>query len=228
MLSYGRETALPLPSLAGVAGVHVAACSQPSGFERRMAEAAAQNKNSGDQRRSALMAAAQAGDRAAYEALLRDSVPIIKMAARRKGVSDDHVDDVVQEVLISVHHARHTYDPNRSFTAWLQVIAERRAIDHLRRAGRLRSREIHAPLAYESHVDTSADPSRAVKQADGKLQVDRLLSALPERQREAVKHLVLREQSLSEAAAATHRTPGALKVNLHRALKALRARFGQE
>jgi len=48
---------------------------------------------------------------------------------------------------------------------------------------------------------------------------------LPERQREAVQVLVLEEQSLTEAAAATRRSKGALKVNLHRALKALRGKF---
>ena len=41
---------------------------------------------------------------------------------------------------------------------------------------------------------------------------------MPERQREAVRLLVLEEQSLSEAAVATRRSKGALKVNLHRAL----------
>jgi RNA polymerase sigma factor (sigma-70 family) len=181
----------------------------------------------GDQRRSTLMASAQAGDRLAYETLLRDCVPTIQAVARRQGVPADQVDDVVQEVLISVHRARHTYDPARSFTAWLQVIAERRAIDHLRRSNRQRAREIHAPFEYEAHADRTADSARSVDNADGASRVDRVLAELPERQREAVKALVLNEQSLAEASAATRRTRGALKVNLHRALKALRLKLGQ-
>ena len=56
--------------------------------------------------------------------------------------------------------------------------------------------------------------------------LDAAIAELPERQREAVEHLALAEQSLAEAAAATGRSTGALKVNLHRALKTLRARFG--
>jgi RNA polymerase sigma factor (sigma-70 family) len=183
--------------------------------------------NPGDQRRSALMASAQAGDRVAYETLLRESVPVIQAAARRQGVPADQVDDVVQEVLISVHRARRTYDPARSFTAWLQVIAERRAIDHLRRSNRQRAREIYAPYDYEAHADRTADPARGVDDADGASRVDRVLAELPERQREAVKALVLNEQSLAEASAATSRSQGALKVNLHRALKALRSKLGQ-
>jgi RNA polymerase sigma factor (sigma-70 family) len=218
---------LPLPPLAEQALVAAGAYSRQPGFKRGMSEAQAQKTNSSDQRRSALMAAAQAGDRAAYESLLRDCVPTIKMVARRQGVPDDQTDDVVQEVLLSIHHARHTYDPSRSFTAWLQVIAARRAIDHLRRNNRQRLREVHAPFAYENHVDPSADPSRTVQHADGRSQANRMIDELPARQQEAVKHLILEEKTLSEAAAATRRTQGALKVNLHRALKTLRSRLGQ-
>jgi DNA-directed RNA polymerase specialized sigma24 family protein len=98
-----------------------------------------------DLRRSGLMAAAQAGDGAAYQALLRDCIPVIKSVARRRGVAADHVDDVVQDVLLTIHRARQTYDPSRSFTAWLCVIADRRAIDLLRRIRRQDLREVHAP-----------------------------------------------------------------------------------
>ena len=106
-----------------------------------------------DHRRSALMAAAQAGDSAAYQMLLRDCIPVIKGVARRRRVDADRIDDVVQDVLLTIHRARHTYDPSRSFTAWLCVIAERRSIDLLRRTRRLDMREVHAPLAFESHAD---------------------------------------------------------------------------
>jgi RNA polymerase sigma factor (sigma-70 family) len=229
MLSSRREISLllplPLTSLAPGAPIELESISQSSGFGRGMSQARVYKENSGDQRRSAMMAAAQAGDRRAYDALLRDCVPIVRMVARRQRVPDDQIDDVVQEVLLSVHHARHTYDPTRSFTAWLQVIAERRAIDHLRRSGRRRLREVHAPLGYENYVDPSADPSRGVQQADGTRQANRVIAELPERQREAVNHLVLGDQSLAQAAAATGRTEGALKVNLHRALKALRTKL---
>jgi RNA polymerase sigma factor (sigma-70 family) len=228
MLSYEREAFLPqpfTPRLAASTGLTTRSLAW--GAERGMAQVQTQESNPSDLRRSAWMAAAQAGDRGAYEALLRDCVSIIQAVARRQGVSSDQVDDVVQEVLLSVHRARHTYDPARSFTAWLQVIAERRAIDHLRRSNRQRSREVHAPLDYEGHPDPAADPSRGMQQADGAARVDRALAGLPKRQREAVQHLIIEERSLSDTAALTRRTRGALKVNLHRALKALRAKFGQ-
>ena len=74
-----------------------------------------------DLRRSAWMAAAQAGDGAAYQALLRDCIPVIQSIARRRGVAADHVDDVVQDVLLTVHRSRQTYDPGRSFLSLIHI-----------------------------------------------------------------------------------------------------------
>lgn len=193
-----------------------------------MAIAEPQQTSSDDLRRAAWMAAAQAGDSASYERLLRDCVPLIKGVARRQGVLGDRIDDVVQDVLLTIHRARQTYDPGRSFTAWLRVIAERRAIDLLRQTGRQGAREIHAPLAFEDYADASADPSTGLDRADDAGRIDQALAGLPARQREAVQYLVLEEQSLADAAALTRRSKGSLKVNLHRALKALRGRIERE
>ena len=178
-----------------------------------------------DLRRSAWMAAAQAGDGAAYQALLRDCIPVIKSVARRRGVAADHVDDVVQDVLLTIHRARQTYDPSRSFTAWMCVIADRRAIDLLRRIRRQDLREVHAPLAFEGHADQAADPAQGLVHSDATRAFTRAIASLPARQREAVQHVVLEERSLADAATLTRRTTGSLKVNLHRALKALRDRI---
>lgn len=189
---------------------------------RRMATAEPHRLTADDMRRSALMAAAQAGDKTAYEMLLRDSVPLIRAIARRQGVGGDQVDDVVQEVLLTIHRARQTYDPTRSFTAWLRVIAERRAVDLLRQTGRRGSRELHSPIAFENYPDEAADPAAGLQHADDSGRVSQALASLPPRQREAVQYLVLNEQSLAEASAMTRRSKVSLKVNLHRALKALR------
>ena len=191
-----------------------------------MSEAEPQLRSADDLRRAAQMAAAQAGDRFVYEALLRDCVPLIRAVALRRGVATDHVEDVVQDVLLTIHRARRTYDPNRSFTAWLRTIAERRAIDLLRRIGQQQAREVYSPLDFESFADGRTQPADTGLIAAGR--VNDALASLPARQREAVQVLILEEQSLSEAAVATRRSKGALKVNLHRALKALRGKFGGE
>jgi RNA polymerase sigma factor (sigma-70 family) len=179
-----------------------------------------------DRQRAAWMAAAQVGDRVAYERLLHDCIPFIKRVARGQGVPFDCIDDVVQETLVTVHQARHTYDTNRSFTAWLRTIAQRRAIDGLRRAARTRMREVHAPLVYVNHRDSSGHPEETASQNDQTKVLKFALAKLSVRQREAVEHLALQSQSLAQTATLTGRSTGSLRLDWHRALKALRAQFG--
>ena len=171
------------------------------------------------------MVAAQAGDRMAYHSVLREIVPVIERAARRQGVTGTSVDDVVQEVLSSIHNARHTYDPSRSFTAWVTTISQRRALDLLRKQTRQGSRERHAPLAYESYAEPDVATDRGLEESDKARILREAIAELGEGQREAVEHLALRELSLAEASRLTGKSTGALKVNLHRAMKALRTRL---
>ncbi|HEX4262272.1 MAG TPA: sigma-70 family RNA polymerase sigma factor [Acetobacteraceae bacterium] len=179
-----------------------------------------------ERRRGELMAAAQAGDGAAYAALLRDCLPTIRAIARRRGLSPDRAEDAVQEVLLTIHRVRHTYDPSRPFSAWLRAITERRVIDALRRDGRRQAREVHDPIAMEAEPDGTPEPGDAIDAIRQMGQVRAALASLPPRQREAVEQIGLRGRSLAEAAEATGRTKVTLKVNLHRALKTLRTRIG--
>lgn len=181
-----------------------------------------------DRQWSEWMACAQTGDSQAYDSLLRSCLPFIAQVARGQRVPADRVDDVVQDVLMTLHRSRHTYDPSRSFTAWLRVIAQRRAIDVLRRSGRQNSREVHAPLAFEMYADPGAQTSDAWEKTGLSAQIGKAVAGLSPGQREAVERLALQGQSLQEAATATGRSKGALKVNLHRALIALRGQLGSK
>jgi RNA polymerase sigma factor (sigma-70 family) len=177
-----------------------------------------------DRRLTSAMAAAQAGDRTAYEAVLRDCVPIVQRIARRQGATADFLDDVVQDVLVTLHGARATYDPARSFVAWLTAITQRRTIDLLRKRGRRGAREVYAPEALDTHA-ADGDPERdAIRHAES-TRLHAFVDQLPAGQREAVRALALEENSLEDASKATGRTKTSLKVNLHRAIKTLRGRM---
>jgi RNA polymerase sigma-70 factor (ECF subfamily) len=180
-----------------------------------------------DRQRAAWMAAAQAGDQRAYARLLSESVALIRAVARRQGVLVDTLDDVVQETLLTVHRVRNTFDPSRSYDAWLAAIASRRAIDAMRSHGRRDRREVHDDFAFDSHPDR--DDASAHTERDQEAQrLREAIETLPPGQREAVEQLGLKERSLAEAAERTGRNTGALKVNLHRALKSLRDRLHGE
>lgn len=191
----------------------------------RMSSRASEERRDIDRDWSAMMAAAQKGDRAAYEVLLKESVPHIRRIVRRSGVRSDNVEDVVQEVLLTIHRARQTFDPSRSFMAWLSAIAQRRAIDSLRQQGRKDRRETSDPLRYEAYPDQDTTPEQAWEEESRNHALTEAVATLSPGQREAVESLAVRQMSLGEAAAATGKSKGALKVNLHRALKTLRARF---
>lgn len=178
-----------------------------------------------DRRLTEAMAAAQDGDRAAYELVLRDCVPVVRRIARAQGADANVLDDVVQDVLITLHGARATFDPSRSFVAWLTAITQRRTIDVLRRQGRRAAREVYAPLAAETHpAGDNPEADAALSSAARELRT--VVATLPDGQREAIETLALEENSLDDASKRTGRTKSALKVNLHRAIKTLRARMG--
>lgn len=168
------------------------------------------------------MAAAQDGDAAAYERLLRAIVPFVRAVVSRRH-RGDRIEDAVQDVLLTVHRVRHTYDPSRPFENWLATIAHRRSIDLLRRRARIAANETSDELAYETFADPAAN-----RELDRNARIEGLsaaIAALPESQREAIDLLKVREMTLIEAAQASGKSIAALKVNVHRAIKTLRLRM---
>jgi hypothetical protein len=90
---------------------------------------------------SAMMARAQAGDQAAYAALLEAITPYLRSLATAHCRRREDVEDAVQDILLTVHEIRHTYDPRRPVGPWLAAIARRRIADHLRQRYRRTIRE---------------------------------------------------------------------------------------
>jgi len=168
---------------------------------------------------SQLMAQAQAGDRQAYTNLLVSITPYVRALARRALGNVADVDETVQDVLLTIHRIRHTYDPKQPFAPWLATIARRRVIDRVRVNATLAARD--AALTDATLVDAATiDPT-----LDEPNSHDALFAAigmLPDGQRLAVELLKIRELSLKEAAAKTGMTISALKVATHRAYKTLR------
>jgi RNA polymerase sigma factor (sigma-70 family) len=167
-----------------------------------------------------LMARAQQGDAEAYLKLLREITPYIRFCTSRFFRDSCDVEDTVQDVLLTIHSVRQTYDPTRPFGPWLVAIANRRAFDRLRHR---RRRQIHeVPLTNEH--------DGSVTEADGhefRADIDWLNEAigdLPPVQRQAIKLLKLKEMSLREAAASTGTSIASLKVATFRALNSLRRR----
>jgi RNA polymerase sigma-70 factor (ECF subfamily) len=167
--------------------------------------------------RSALMARAQAGDQDAYRMLLDDVGQVLRGFLRRRVADASEVEDVLQDALLAMHRARHTFDPGRPLEPWLFAIARNVTIDHARR--RLsRGR-------WELLVDDLPDYAGGLDES-GAPRLDEVLARLPASQREAFEMLKLEGLTVEAAAARAGTTPGALKVRAHRAYRALRAMLG--
>ncbi|MGC0952335.1 sigma-70 family RNA polymerase sigma factor [Pantoea agglomerans] len=162
----------------------------------------------------ALMARAQAGDRAAYNQLLKAMVPAIRALVCKKISDEGLVEDVIQETLLAIHRVRHTYDPQRPILPWVAAIASARAIDALRHRGR--RQEVQDEEELQRQPAASAESSADTDILSG------YLDNLPQRQREIVESVHLREQSLAQAAAETNQSLSAVKSLLHRAMVNLR------
>lgn len=171
---------------------------------------------------TALMRGAQVGDPTAYALLLRELLPILKrvVRARLRYLSAADGEDLVQDILLSLHAARATYDSERPFVPWLMTIAHNRMVDCVRRNWRRLASEV---LVDEYPVNIPDGYASAASDRYGDHErLRRAIKALPRSQRSAIELLKLREMSLKEASRATGINMSALKVSAHRAIKSLR------
>ena len=188
---------------------------------RRKSSAAEHNAE--DRELSVLMRAAQHGDRAAYSRLVREIIPLLKRVLRtRHGfLQAADRDDLIQEVLLSLHRAMTTYDPQREFVPWLMAIARNKMADRARRFARSTANEVLVDdLAEIGAVEPSASCAASYGDPEALRQA---ISRLSARQRKAIELVKIRELSSKEAAGVMGISSGALRVSVHRAVKTLRA-----
>lgn len=171
-----------------------------------------------EQRLAGLIAAALAGDEAAYRTFLRELAAHLRQFLRsRLFRRPDDVEDLVQECLLAVHNQRHTYDIRQPLTAWVQAIARYKLVDHLRRRG--------AHEVADEAIDDVADvlASAANDAADARRDIAKLLARLPDRHRLPIACTKIEGLSVDETARRLGMSPSAVKVGVHRGMKALAA-----
>jgi len=180
------------------------------------------NSRPTDDHLAQLMRAAQAGDTAAYVELLETITPHIRriVCRRARCAGAEDIDDLVQDILLSVHAVRATYDPQRPFMPWLLAITRNRLADGARRTARRAAHELHVENPAVTFSDARANLTTEAYGDPEALQ--QAIQALPRGQRAAIEMLKLRGLSLREAAAASGTQMGALKTATHRAIASLR------
>ena len=163
-----------------------------------------------------------AGEAPAYHAFLQELSAHLRAFLRKRLVHlPDEVEDLLQESLLAVHNQRHTYDADQPLTAWVYAIAKYKLVDLLRR--RANRDLLTDPLDEEIDVFSSADADADADAAEARRDVAQLLEQLPDRQRLPIIHMKLEGLSVAETARATGTSESAVKVGVHRGLKALAA-----
>jgi len=174
--------------------------------------------NSSEERLRQLLIRGLAGDAAAYHAFLQElSAHLRAFLRKRLARLPDEVEDLVQESLLAIHNQRHTYDAGQPLTAWVHAIAKYKLVDLLRR--RAKRDLLTDSLDGEFDVGSAADTEAAEAHRD----LGKLLEQLPDRQRLPIVHMKLEGLSVAEAARVTGMSESAVKVGVHRGLKALAA-----
>jgi|SRR5262252_1405658 len=166
----------------------------------------------------ALMLAGRNGDAVAYRGLLeRLSKQLRGYFKRQLNVVNRgavEAEDLVQETLLAVHTRGATYDSSQPFTPWVYAIARYKLVDYLRRT-RISSKD--APVSETEDLSRHDDHA----QVESNLDLNRLLGRVSSKARMAIQFVKLDGLSVSEAAARCGMSESAVKVSVHRGLKAL-------
>jgi RNA polymerase sigma-70 factor (ECF subfamily) len=160
---------------------------------------------------AALVEAARAGDRAAFERLYELHAPLVHGVLLAR-VPYGEVSDLVQDVFLSAFRKLGALrDPER-FGPWVAIIARNRAADFYRRARE--TEELHEGLAQAAGHEAEAS------------EVLDIIRALPEAYRETLVLRLVEGMTGPEIAERTGLRPGSVRVNLHRGMALLRKKLG--
>jgi RNA polymerase sigma-70 factor (ECF subfamily) len=167
-----------------------------------------------------LMSQALAGDKRAYAELLRTTAQLLRPFLSSRLSFESEVDDVLQEILISIHKARHTYDGGRPYKPWVFAIANFRLRDYLRMhyADQLRHAVDIADLE-DILPDDVTESTISYESISGEIH------KLPEKQATILQLMHQAGYTAKEVAEKLGMNESAVKVAAHRAYKVLRQRL---
>lgn len=165
------------------------------------------------------------GDAAAHKALLVKLSGHLRAYFRRRfariNLGPVEAEDLVQEVLIAIHTRRHNYVPSQLFTPWVYAIARYKFLDYLRRA-----RVAIQDVPLEEADEIVAHDDRA--DVESALDLAKLMAGISPKARQAIQYVKLDGLTVTQAAARTGMSESAVKVSVHRGLKALARLINKE
>ncbi len=169
-----------------------------------------------------LAVSAQKGDKRAYSKLLGDVVPYIRSRISGGLANPDWVDDITQDILISVHKSLHTYSADRPFKPWLSAIIQFRRTDFLRKhykIKKIKETSQENSQIFEQNV-TSSEHLGELKD------IEIAIASLPENQQKIFRLMKVEGYSAKEVAEEMDMSESAVKVSAHRTTNKLKDILG--
>ena len=154
------------------------------------------------------MTAAQRGDDAAYERLMRE-VRVWLSRYFHTRLPPSAADDATQEALLAIHIHKQGYDTSDPMRPWLKTIARFKWIDQLRS-------HLRAPESLDD-LEVPVEDHGAMTRAS--ILLDLLLGEANPAQAQVIRLVKLRGASVEEASRISGQSPSLVKVNIHRGLK---------
>ena len=167
-----------------------------------------------------LMRQSLAGDTRAYTELLQETSRLLRPFLSKRLSNTGELDDLLQEILISIHKARHTYDGKRPYKPWVYAIAKFRLQDHLRAHYADQLAQAHDISELEEFLaEDVTEPDLSYESISMEVQ------KLPEKQAMILQLMHRDGYTAKEVAKKIGMNESAVKVAAHRAYKVLREKL---
>ena len=171
-----------------------------------------------------LVKRAQAGDRAAFDDLVRRYRARIYALTLHLTGSRSEADDITQDVFTRAYQQINTFAGRSEFFTWLYRIAVNRSLNARRDTARRRTSGLDDPRVQAAvAVDAYGDPRRAAELRQTYARLVTALDRLSPTLRSTVVLVALQGLSHDEAAAVLGCPPGTVAWRIHEARNQLRA-----
>ncbi len=159
------------------------------------------------------------GNRKSYELFLKEIQIIFRNFLKNKIIEEENIEDLVQEILISIHNGRHTYDSSLPVLNWIFSIAYRRYVDFLRKKKRINKYEFYTETFEQFQTNIYLDNEDRFIERD---KINRILDKMSEKDRKIIQLLKFENYSIREISKMLGKSESAVKVAAHRAYKKLK------
>lgn len=174
-----------------------------------------------EERWKTLLIASSTGDSLSYETLLGEMAEYLKYFCSRYLYQESQTEDCVQECLLAIHKAKHTFNPSKPIGPWFFTIVRHKIIDQFRKNKRLNEREVQDPDIVDSLQSTSSEVDFAKELAN-------LLTGISAKYATAFKLCRLEGKTIQEAAKELNIGESAVKLRVHRASTAIKKLIKEE